>query len=490
MRTREKNLAILFVVLAVLAVASPAWSSDLRILSMGNARIALDDEDNRLNPYDFGRNAAYLLRDYESHWTRLDAVDIDGVVGDLRRPYDPREVFSYSAAAKGIQKLGKNHVITGSIRFGWLNNQGVTSSLELDQYNDPFYMTDQTRGDFQHDGPSMAVDYSLRLHPKVLVGAGFDFDLSTGLKDVYTRPEIVHDHFLANLGAIYEIEPNWTAGLIVRPRRTQNRTEFEKTDEGFDNLIYRYYGDAIYDIFATSSYTVREVAKGIELGVQNFYTADQWGVGAQFSYDIEENEIKYGTSTQELLGYWQDTAYDIAFTGRYMFEGMPLTLGASGRFMTDDGWARRPEYEDVLLYESDVDLWSGGLGAVYNLQSLKTLVSAEYVANHYGIALADYGAGTSKDVGILQNIGRLGLEYSLWDLHSIWAGVEVTDYLVDRWLKLPPNMDRYNFTGGMRYRLGYWDLDVCVNYGISTKESADDDRQNYGGVVRFTHILE
>jgi hypothetical protein len=117
-------------------------------------------------------------------------------------------------------------------------------------------------------------------------------------------------------------------------------------------------------------------------------------------------------------------------------------------------------------------------------------VSAEYVANGYDIALADYGAGTSKDVGIVQNIGRLGLEYSLFNMHSIWAGVEVTDFLVDRWLKLPANTDRYSFTTGMKFRGGYWDVDLALQYGVDTKSNTDDDRESYGLILRFNHQLE
>jgi len=482
-----------FMTFLILAGFVCAWNGargdDLRVSAMGNTRIALEDEDNRLNLYDYGRNPSYLLRDYESHWTRID-FGASGAVGNLRRAYDPNDIENYFGAASGRVRLGRNHVIMGSIRLGWLNHGSVSRSLEIDQYNDPFYMTDLTTGDFQHDGPSMSADYALRIKPRLFVGAGFDYDISTGLKDTYTRPEIVHNKFMANLGVTYEPTMAWTTGLIIRPSRTQNRTQFEKGDDQLDNLIYRYYGDAIYDMLATSSMTVREVLTGIEVGLQNFFAVDQLTVGTQITYNAEKNEIEYGRNKNELLGYWQDSGIDIGAMGRYKFGSFPLTLGLTGRYRADEGWAKRPEYEDVLLYENTVDLLSGGLGASYEFRSLRTLVSAEYVANGYDIALADYGAGTSKDVSIVQNIGRLGLEYSLFNMHSIWAGVEVTDFLVDRWLKLPGNTDRYSFTTGMKYRGGYWDIDLALQYGVDTKSSVDDDRESFGAMVRFNHQLE
>ncbi len=72
-------------------------------------------------------------------------------------------------------------------------------------------------------------------------------------------------------------------------------------------------------MLATSSMTVREVLKGIEVGLQNFFTIDQLTVGTQITYNAEENEIEYGSSTQELLGYWQDEGVDVGVMGRYIF---------------------------------------------------------------------------------------------------------------------------------------------------------------------------
>ena len=84
-----------FVTFLILAAFLCAWGEargdDLRVSAMGNTRIALEDEDNRLNLYDYGRNPSYLLRDYESHWTRID-FGASGAVGNLRRAYDPNDI--------------------------------------------------------------------------------------------------------------------------------------------------------------------------------------------------------------------------------------------------------------------------------------------------------------------------------------------------------------------------------------------------------------
>jgi len=43
----------------------PALGDGIRIRSLADARLALEDRDNRINPYDFGRNPAWLMQDFE-----------------------------------------------------------------------------------------------------------------------------------------------------------------------------------------------------------------------------------------------------------------------------------------------------------------------------------------------------------------------------------------------------------------------------------------
>jgi hypothetical protein len=228
---------------------------------------------------------------------------------------------------------------------------------------------------------------------------------------------------------------------------------------------------------------------GAELGVQNFIEMENFKLGALFTYRLTQNKIRYSATRQEFRGFWQNTAYDLQLKSRYSLDGIPLVFGLSGRLSRDDGWARRPEYDDVLLYENPVDLLSLGSGLTYQIRPMNLLTSIEYVMNDYDITASDYGVGTTRKADIVQNIGRLGLEYGLFDLHSIRAGIEVTDYLVDRWIKLPRNTDRYRVTGGFRYRTGYWDIDTFLEYSTNTKSGSDSERRGLSGIVWFTHSM-
>lgn len=475
---------------AILAAGPAAMADELRVSTMGNCSIALPDLDGQLNPYDYGRNPAYLVSDFETSWIRFGLL-LSEESGGLKRPYDPRLLNTAYGAFEGRKRLSDRQAMSGSFRYERLWQREQRYSLELDQYNDPFYLTDATTGDIRHWGPVMAADYSFRLNDRVSVGAGIDYTISTGLKDFYTRPEIVHNYARGTFGLTVQPLKPWLLGFVWRPQRLQNRTNFDKADEGYDNIIYRYSGDAIYEIRSFSSYSVKELLHGTELVVQNFYSTDRLGVGALFSYDYSDNSLRYNVTTPEEVGYWQDETLDFTLKARYTPRSVPVVLGVSGRAMNQSGWAKRPKFDDVLLFDNPIQLRSVGAGASYSLEALHLVVSAEYVLNDYDIEANDYGANLFRRQEFVQNIGRLGLEYAAYNVFSIRGGVEVTDYLADRWLKLPINTDRYRFTAGASYQWHLWQVEAQLLYARNTTADTgyeDLQRRDLSGILWFTHL--
>jgi hypothetical protein len=474
----------------MIAVATLSWgvcvfADGLRNSTMGNCSIAQIDEDNQLNPYDYGRNPAYLIYDFTSAWNRF-VLDVDRTTGTLKRPYDALTVDDLYGGFVGQKRLASQQVAWGSFRYERFEQRDLSRAIELDPYNDPFFLTDTTTGDFTYYGPSTSVDYSIRLTPRLSFGAGFDYDISTGLKDYYTRPQIIHNYFRGNIGFLVTPANRWLVGLIARPIRLQNRTEFDKTDEGFDNLIRRYSGDGIYEIRTFQSYTIRELLWGVELDLQNFYMGDIFSVGSILSYELNQSKIKYNLTFPEETGLWQDESYGFKFLARYTPRETPFVLGLSGELSNGDGWAKRPRFNDVLLFDNPSKLRSVGAGASYAMRDVGLVVTAEYVLNGYTIEANDYGANYFVKRDITQNVGRVGVEYKAYNVYSLRGGVEVTDYPLDRWLKLPPNMTRYRFTAGFGYGWHLWNIEGEFRYDRSVSDVLDGERRDLSGILWFT----
>lgn len=469
----------------ILAGTTSTLGDELRMSTMGNCSIGLADSDNQLNPYDFGGNPAFLLFDFESAWNRM-IVSYDEQSGALKRPYDPMLVSNSYTGFSGRRCLSENQAVWGKFDYGRLWQREQPRSLEIDPYNDPFYLTDHTTGDFLYYGPASSADYSLRLSSNVLFGAGFDYRISTGLKNKYTRPQIIHNYFHGNLGLIIEANKRWTLGFMARPLRIQNRTEFAQTDLGYDNQIFRYSGEAIYEMRSFQSYSIREILRGGEIAVQNFYRTDRIDVGAIFTYGLYENKIMYNAINPEMAGYWHDQMTDFELRARYAPKGMPFTVGLTGEALNRDGWAKRPKFGIVLLYDNPIKLRSLGAGASYLVRPLHLTLSGDYVLNAYDIEVDDFGANSFEHRIFTQNIGRLGLEYRAYNVFAVRGGVEVTDYLVDRFLKLPANTDRYRFTAGGSYSWHLWQIEAQLLYARNTREDDDRARRDLSGIVWFT----
>jgi len=475
---------------AVLAVSwSGAAASELRLSTLANASVALDDADNQLNPYDYGENPAYLLLDYREPWIRF-LFGIEEEKGDLKRAYEPHLTNDLYGGFEGIKKLGDRHVARGSVSYRRYMRRETPFNLEIDGYNDPFYLRDDTVGDFEYYGPSIHVDYGFRLRDDLHVGAGFDYDIGTDLKQEYTRPEIVHNNFRGNLGLLWEPRDRWMLGLVARPIRTQNRTTFAKTDEGFDNIFYSWYGEGIVEVRASSSFSIREILKGVDVGLQQYYMGERFRFALLADYTLEQLKLQYNATRRDPKGFWQDETWDVKARARWRAGSLPLVLGVEGRFMKLDGWARRPEYDDILLFESPATLQSAGAGLTYRITPLRLLASLEYVMNRWDIEAFDYGANDFREAEIVQNVGRLGLEYRVLNIYAIRGGAEVIDYPVDRWLEMPRNMDRYRFTGGFGYATGRWEIDAQFLYSMYTHDDYDTDRTGLSGIVWFTRFVD
>ncbi len=472
----------------LLLFVSSGRCNELRIETLGGCRIALEDEDNKLNPYDFGRNAAFLLQDYEEPWLRF-TFGLTEDAGELKRPYDPLLVNNLTFGAQGIKRFGERHAAYGYFGYSRIREREIYRALEYNQYNDPFYLTDNTTGDFIYNGPTMSVDYGLQLGRGFSLGLGIDYDISTGLKQEYTRPEIVHNYLRANLGLIYERGNRWIIGLIARPLRHQNRTKFDKPEEGYDNIVFRYSGDGIFDVRTYGSYSLRELDVGVEIALQNFFSLGGFALGTEIDYRYNENDIVYGSTTQHNEGYWENTAYDFKLLGRYTFRSMPLALGFSGRVLREEGWAKRPRFEEVLLYENPVNMQSAGVGISYRFRPTGLTIAADYVMNRFDVEVSDYGANSYREVDVIQNIGRFGIEYSALNVYALRAGVEYIDYPVDRWLKLPANIDSFRMTGGLLYNYGLWAIELKLAYGDAFIDDSDASRRHLSSILWFTRSI-
>ncbi|MDD3643386.1 MAG: hypothetical protein PHQ19_08000, partial [Candidatus Krumholzibacteria bacterium] len=148
-----------------------------------------------------------------------------------------------------------------------------------------------------------------------------------------------------------------------------------------------------------------------------------------------------------------------------------------------------PDYPEVLLYDNPFMMYTGGVGAAWRLPGDVTFVG-EYVLEKYDVEVSDFGANLFRSVDATSNIGRLAVEKRILNVYSFRAGFEYVDFPVDRWLKLPYNMDTWRVSGGIGYYLGGWEVDMHLAWERGVHEKIDEERQDLAAMVWFTRIIE
>ncbi|MBN2072158.1 MAG: hypothetical protein JW814_11945 [Candidatus Krumholzibacteriota bacterium] len=485
---RTKISAVLLTVF-VSTFAAGAGADELRVSTLAGASLVIIDRDTEINPYDFGRNPAWILSDMEYSYIRFFS-GLEEISGNLRRNYDPGLQTDLYAGFQGIKKLGERHAARGRFDYRRLWQRDVYHSLEKDQYNDPFYLTDLNKGNFEYYGPTTSVDYAYRISDRIFLGGGFDYEIDTGLKQEYTRPELVHNYFRGNLGVVWEANEKYQFGMIYRPTRLQNKTYFDDTDEGIDNLIHAYIGDGIYETRNFGSYTVAEVMYGHEAVAQIFRRGEAIKAGLTAAYSFGENDVTFGSSTQYKKFHWEENRFDIQMKGRWTGES-PLSVGASARYFHADGWATRPEISNnVIVYETPFSFIEAGIGGAYTFKASDLTLAAEYHVRLYDAKVSDYSGGFHRESTVTTNTGKVSLEKRFLNVYSIRTGFEYIDYPVDRWLKLPQNIDIMKFTAGGGYYIRGWEIDLHLEYEDWSKDDLDVGRRGLGAIVWFTKIVE
>jgi hypothetical protein len=155
----------------------------------------------------------------------------------------------------------------------------------------------------------------------------------------------------------------------------------------------------------------------------------------------------------------------------------------------NDGWGVRPDFSEVLLYDNPYTMYSAGLGMSYWFRSMDLLLIGEYTAEQYDIEVWDNGANLYRKADQLSQIARVAVEKDISNIYSFRAGYEYTDYPIDRWIKLPRNIDVSRITGGFGAFFNGWNIDLHVEYGLGTTNYSDQERQELGGVIWFTRYM-
>lgn len=479
-----KKIIFFTVILVVNSVIGLAQIS--RTTGMGGLTYSITDADQSFNPYDLGKNPAWLVLDETETWLKI-IPTVNHNSGYYKRYYDPQTVTNYNLGFKGIKTLGEDGTFLGETNYSYEMRRDIDRSLKYNTYaGEAFFMADTNQGTFRYNGPSIKFMYSFEMAPGLYFGASANYRILEGLKNVYSRATVLYREVGGTIGLSYRITNEISVGLTGVLSDDQEKIE-AKSEDLTEVEIFNFRGEtfSVRKRSSSVSQTIRKKGKGV--GLQFYYTAEktaEFGLHADV-FNLKENVlIPYSTSTQSFEEYSEGYAsfenYNILAKGRYRFTD-ELMFAASFEMHHRNSWSKNPARE-LLLWDWKVNSLKIGIGCSYSLDQA-SLVSIEYEYEKVNADSSKYI--DSRITNILSNnhLLKAGTEYELFPNGFLRAGLNF-GLVENDILSGGADVRYYAITYGLGIRFdNSFDVDFSFIYDNYKPKLGDKQRTHFGGFL-------
>ncbi len=408
---RSKRFLIAYI--GVLLLFVHLQSSNVYQWPLGDLKIAFPAQINEINLYHLSGNSAWLQASDSLNWMMI-TMNSANSKGDLRRYWDAYGISQNNIAFSGQKHVTPNRAFYGEIRYNMDFLSRVNKAVELDPYaQDPFVACDSVEGDFSLMGPQIKAVFSQRLGRQFWWGAGLDYQIYQGLKQVYSRPEIIRRKIRLDLSIAYQVSPNLVAGFSVRPIDVQELIKIVKQPDGTSPVIYRYRGEFLFTS-VTGSESREARTRGWELQPQVMFNSKRLKAVIHAGYFYQWHEVYDNPLVRHYEGYYQGQNYYFSMMARYFLSGK-LNSSVTFRYKLDylKDWAEEP-VKKLAIYRSWQRTQQFSLGFAKRLGNIHPLIlgfEGEY--ERFLPDKRDYLAHVFRKAAIYDWSFKLGIDYSL-----------------------------------------------------------------------------
>ncbi len=453
---------------------STGLTSEWRLLSLGNARLALLDSDNELNLYQYTFNPAYMLFDEYQDWLKFSGGG-DYHHSSFRRKYDPEIEQNVFFHFTGYKIMAANQAIWGKVRYAFNNQYHVPYALESRPYaDDPVLLADTTIGNIVSDGPEIEIAYHYQPWSKLGVGLEVVYDLSTSLKEQYTRPRTIHRDFALKFGMAYHILSHFVIGSWLQASFLQDQIELNKSWDGKDIYTRRYRSELVY--------------RGIVQEFDRYINLDRWHYNLalqfrrqkyhmllSFDYLHDAQEVADNTGTvRQMDSYWYQDGYQLDYRARIFIN--QLTVGVYGSFLWQDDFSKHPNLP-ILITDRSRHIYEGGIGISLPISFL--LLVGEVGYQHLEETYQDYQSKLSWNGQNNKITGIAGCEFNLDPIHYLRLGYSYNDYKTG--FESPRYLPQYQ---GHRLSLGLAEMrsshEIEIHFDYTLKNARETDHSDHG----------
>jgi len=479
-RSAHKSL-IVFILLS-LAVTLPA--SNLRVQSMGQLKLILEDKDNQLNLYDFGANPAWLIKDQTRSWLRS-YFTTDLFTGDFRRIYDPESSVDLNAFFEGVKVMGKNQVFHGVVDYHNLSLNNVYQAISRNPYEaHPYRLTDNTTGSIHYWGPTVGAEYSRTIfQQKLLFGASLEYRIETGLKDYFPQSRTLYRYARLGTGLAYSVNDQLTLGATFTYSHTQEFTECipPSSNDPRSVIVMKFRGETLGSERIGDMERFTKTAH-YQIGFQSNYRPVEFVESAvNVRSTLEALDATESRSKPVKDGTWELGGYEVQWVNRLQLPNLPLRLGFSLDRIYYNDWAKHPRF-DLLLGDDHFAQNRIGCGIGFEPERIPFSAGIEASWSAAAVNKKDYVSYLFADGDISGREFKIGAETRLLRDWAIRAGYvyreNETDDALLAFSEFLPARSAHIFTWGLGLSREGMDSDLFAYFGRQTPT------ENSGNAVR------
>jgi hypothetical protein len=468
------TMKIIIYLLLTFLIAVTGISSDLRLRSLGNARLALLDTENEFNLYRYSYNPAYLLFDEHQDWLKFYGGS-NYYHTSFKRLYDPEKEQNVYFNFIGYKILSPNQAIWGKVSYSFNNKYHLPYALERYPYaDDPLVLADTTIGNILSDGPTIEIAYHYQPWSKLGLGLGIVYDISTGLKEQYTRPRTIHRNFEGKLAFTYHLSPQLIIGSWLNGAFLQDQIELTKSWDGKDIYTRRYRSEWVY------RGVLAEFDRYINLNSWHYNLAAQYirknfhnVLSFDYVLNIQEVADKAGTN-RRLDSQWYQRGFRLNYRTRLFIS--KYILGLQGSYLAQDDWSEHPDLP-ILITDRSRNVYELGIGISLPVKFLLLVGELGYQQTEENYH--DYQSQITRQGKNEGFTGIAGCEIVVDPIHSLRFGYN--HYHFEPGFESPQYLPEYRgqyLSVGLAEVRSPYELEIHFDYNL--KNSAQDDYSYYG----------
>jgi len=476
--------------ICLFSILSISLASDLKVKSMGQMALIIDDQDNQLNLYDFGSNPAWLVVDQHRSWLRP-FVQTDVLSGKFKRIYDPETSIDLNAYFDGVKLLDENQAFRGLVDYHDLSLKEVYRAINRDPYLEhPFRLADNTTGNIHYWGPTISAQYSRNVHDqKLFWGASLDYQIKTGLKDFFPQPRTIYRDIGIGTGIACRVSDRFSIGSTFIYSHTQEFTEAipPGANELRTVLIMKFRGESFGTERVGSMERFTKI-KYFNWGLQtHFKLFDDLESAFSFNYSIQDLDATESRVKPVKDGTWKLEGYEIHWKNRLKPSTLPFRLGLSFDRIYFNDWAIHPNF-DVLLGDDHLTENRACFGFAYEPNSLPLIFGVEYHFRFVEKDKRDYGSRLFGSGNMDGNTLKVGTEIGIVENWKVRAGYIYQHDDIDSTLlsfsEFQPENKNHSFTFGLAYFFKSADIEFYGYYGQQKPTvNPNNLKRNHLGIV-------